>query len=67
MAFRYIPFGGQVHAERRFGDLVLPSDLTVGWRFATPGYAPFFKAHVHTVTQYQPTDRGGGAVRDPQR
>ena len=23
--FQYIPFGGEIHAERRFGDLVLPS------------------------------------------
>jgi hypothetical protein len=51
-AFRYIPFGGQVHAERPFGDLMLPTDLTVGWRFETPDYAPFFKAHIHRVTPY---------------
>ena len=25
--FQYIPFGGQIHAERRFGDLLLPSTL----------------------------------------
>ena len=29
--FRYIPFGGELHAERRFGDLVLPSSASVGW------------------------------------
>jgi hypothetical protein len=51
-AFRYIPFGGEVHSERRFGPLVLPSDLTVGWRFGTPSYAPFFKAHIRDVTRY---------------
>jgi hypothetical protein len=34
--FQYIPFGGEVHAERRFGDLVLPSTLSVGWWFDTP-------------------------------
>ncbi len=29
--FGYIPFGGDVEAERRFGDPLLPSRLTVGW------------------------------------
>ena len=50
--FQYIPFGGEVHAERRFGDLVLPSDLTVGWWFDTPRFAPFFKAHIDHGSQY---------------
>jgi hypothetical protein len=48
--FRYIPFGGDVHAERRFGDLVLPSTLSVGWWFGTPCYAPFFRAEINAVT-----------------
>ncbi|MEA2222881.1 MAG: hypothetical protein QOH83_1257 [Solirubrobacteraceae bacterium] len=50
--FQYIPFGGEVHAERRFGDLALPSDLTVGWWFDTPRYAPFFKAQIDDSSQY---------------
>lgn len=48
--FRYIPFGGKVHAERRFGDLLLPSTLSVGWWFDTPRYAPFFHADITAVT-----------------
>jgi hypothetical protein len=48
--FQYIPFGGDVHAERRFGDLVLPSTLSVGWWFDTPRYAPFFHAEISAVT-----------------
>jgi hypothetical protein len=48
--FQYIPFGGDVHAERRFGDLVLPSILSVGWWFDTPRYAPFFRAAINAVT-----------------
>lgn len=48
--FQYIPFGGDVHAERRFGDLVLPSTLSVGWWFDTPRYAPFFRAEISAVT-----------------
>lgn len=48
--FQYIPFGGDVHAERRFGDLVLPSTLSVGWWFDTPRYAPFFRAQISAVT-----------------
>jgi hypothetical protein len=48
--FQYIPFGGEVQAERRFGDLVLPSTLSVGWWFDTPRYAPFFRAEITAVT-----------------
>ena len=50
--FQYIPFGGEIHAERRFGDLLLPSALSVGWWFETPRYAPFFKAHIHGISQF---------------
>jgi hypothetical protein len=49
-AFRYIPFGGEVGAERRFGELSLPSRASVGWWFGTPRYAPFFKARIIDVT-----------------
>jgi ketosteroid isomerase-like protein len=42
----YVPCGGIVHAERRFGDLVIPSRLTVGWRFDTPRWAPFYEAEI---------------------
>jgi hypothetical protein len=48
--FQYIPFGGEVHAERRFGELLLPSTLSVGWWFETPRYAPFFHAEISAVT-----------------
>jgi hypothetical protein len=50
--FQYIPCGGEIHAERRFGDLVLPSSISVGWWFDTPRYAPFFKAQIEAVSQY---------------
>jgi hypothetical protein len=48
--FQYIPFGGEIHAERRFGDLLLPSSASVGWWFGTPRYAPFFHAEISAVT-----------------
>jgi hypothetical protein len=48
--FQYVPFGGDVHAERRFGDVVLPSTLSVGWWFDTPRYALFFRAEINAVT-----------------
>ena len=48
--FQYIPFGGEIHAERRFGDFVLPSSLSVGWWFDTRRYAPFFRAEINAVT-----------------
>jgi hypothetical protein len=44
--FGYIPCGCEVRSERLFGDLVVPSALTVGWWFGTPRYAPFFEADV---------------------
>jgi hypothetical protein len=50
--FQYIPFGGEVHAERCFGDFVIPSALSVGWWFDTPRYAPFFKAKILDISQY---------------
>jgi hypothetical protein len=42
----YIPCGALVKAERRYGDLVIPSDLVAGWWFGTPRWAPFFEAHI---------------------
>lgn len=45
-AYGYIPFGGEIHAERRFGDLTLPSRVTVGWWFGTPRFAPFFEVDI---------------------
>ena len=42
-------FGGELHAERRFGDFVLPSHASVGWWFGTPRYKPFFKALIEGV------------------
>ena len=44
--FGPIPFGGRIHAERRFGDLVLPSRVEVGWWLGTPRYRPFFEATI---------------------
>ena len=44
--YGYIPFGGEIDQERRFGDLTLPSRVSVGWWFGTPRYAPFFEAEI---------------------
>jgi len=44
--FGYIPFGGDIHAERRFGTLLLPSEVTIGWWYGTPRYQPFFEASI---------------------
>jgi len=48
--FQYIPFGGEINAERRFGELVLPIRASVGWWFDTPRYAPFFHAEISAIT-----------------
>jgi hypothetical protein len=47
--YGYIPCGAEVHAERRFGDWLLPSRVTVGWWFGTERCAPFFRAEVLTA------------------
>ena len=52
--FGYIPCGGEVHAERRFGELVVPSRVTVGWWFGTPRYAPFFRVEITDVSASAP-------------
>jgi hypothetical protein len=42
----YIPCGGDVHAERRFGELTIPTRLTIGWWYGTPRYKPFFECDI---------------------
>ena len=42
----YVPCGGIVHAERRFGHLTIPSRLTAGWWFDTPRWDPFFEVEI---------------------
>ena len=48
--FAYLPFGGDMHEERRFDDLVIPSRLTAGWNYGTDKYSPFFKATITTAS-----------------
>jgi pyruvate dehydrogenase complex dehydrogenase (E1) component len=38
-----------IHAERRFGDAVIPSHLTVGWRYRSAEYHRFFHAQIRPV------------------
>jgi hypothetical protein len=45
----YVPCGCEVHAERRFGGLVVPSAVTVGWDFGTAAYRPFFSAQIQDL------------------
>ncbi len=56
--FGYVPCGGTMHAERRFGELVLPSRVTVGWWFGTPRYEPFFEAEILEATAAEPAPPG---------
>jgi hypothetical protein len=44
--FGYIPFGGDILAEKRFGDFALPSRLRVGWWHGTERFIPFFEAAI---------------------
>lgn len=52
-AFDYIPCGCDAHGERRVGDFVVPSAITVGWWFGTPRYTPFFEAGVSDLAPVQ--------------
>jgi hypothetical protein len=54
-AFGYLPFGGDVLAEKRFGDFVLPARLRVGWWHGTERFSPFFEAEIISAV---PNDRG---------
>lgn len=42
----YVPFGADVHAERTFGGVTIPSRLTAGWGHGTDRWSPFFEAEV---------------------
>jgi hypothetical protein len=46
-------------AEKRFGDLILPSRLRVGWRHGTEEFSPFFEAEIISAV---PNDRGRQAA-----
>jgi hypothetical protein len=45
----YRPCGCEVHAERRWGNLVVPSRLSVGWDFGTSDYQPSFRAELRAL------------------
>jgi hypothetical protein len=61
----YIPCGAEVKAERRFGDLVIPSELVVGWWYGTPRWDPFFEATIEGAAVIP--DTRSGALPDPSR
>jgi hypothetical protein len=42
----YQPFGADIHGERSFAGLTVPSRFTAGWGYGTASWAPFFKAEV---------------------
>ena len=48
--FQYIPFGGELAGERRFGPYRLPELVSVGWWWGTARYAPFFQAQLLDIT-----------------
>ena len=42
----YVPCGGDVLEERRFGEVTIPSRVSVGWWYGTPRYKPFFECEI---------------------
>jgi uncharacterized protein DUF6544 len=55
---QYIPFGGELAGERRFGTYRLPESLSVGWWWGTERFAPFFRAEVLAVAPVAAPRRG---------
>jgi hypothetical protein len=49
--FGYIPFGGDIHAESRFGSFTLPSRVSIGWWYGTARFKPFFDATIRSAEQ----------------
>ena len=49
----YLNFGGDIQAERRFGDFVIPSQLTAGWRYGGAHYRPFFHARIRALQPHE--------------
>jgi hypothetical protein len=49
----YEPFGADVHAERSFGPVTIPSRFTAGWGYGTAAWAPFFEGE---ITALEPID-----------
>ena len=45
----YLPFGADVHAERTFGGVTIPSRVTAGWGHGTEKWTPFFNCEVTAV------------------
>jgi hypothetical protein len=50
----YVPCGATVAAERRLGELVVPSRMTVAWEFGTAAAVPFFTAELRTLEPRSP-------------
>lgn len=48
--WQYIPFGGEVQAEKTFGGYTIPATINAGWWFGTENYVEFFRA---TIEQAQ--------------
>ncbi|WP_199330844.1 MULTISPECIES: DUF6920 family protein [unclassified Calothrix] len=44
--FNYIPFGGEIAAEKTFGGWTIPYQMSVGWWFGTNRYSEFFCATI---------------------
>jgi hypothetical protein len=51
--FGYIPFGGDILTEQRFGDFALPSRLRAGWWHGTERFSPFFEAAIVSVVPHE--------------
>jgi len=49
----YVPFGADVHAERSFDGVAIPSRLTAGWGHGTERWAPFFEAEMTGFTRLE--------------
>lgn len=44
--WQYIPFGGEVKAEKTFDGYTVPAKMSVGWWFGTDKYCEFFQSSI---------------------
>ncbi len=46
-SWQYLPFGGEVQAEKTFDGYTIPTEMNAGWWFDTDKYSAFFQATIN--------------------
>ena len=48
-SWQYLPFGGEVQAEKTFDGYTIPVTMTAGWWFGTDRYSAFFRSTIESA------------------